>query len=180
MLQGFVAGELWSSTQVPALAGSKLLLVQPEASNPSQQELVAVDLVGAGVGDRVLVALGQAARNALNKPDAPIEAAIIAVIDDLRREVPLAHDHRGVPAAEIQVEPRGRKLSLKKKAKKRTIEPADETLDLFPGISETESSDSEASDTLDESEAPDLPSKLPSIDDVDRIWGDTEEEESTS
>ncbi|KLU62772.1 carbon dioxide concentrating mechanism protein CcmL [Peptococcaceae bacterium CEB3] len=46
--------------------------------------VVAVDTVGAGVGETVLVALGSAARKALSRPEAPVDAAIVGIIDSMR------------------------------------------------------------------------------------------------
>ncbi|KLU62896.1 carbon dioxide concentrating mechanism protein CcmL [Peptococcaceae bacterium CEB3] len=46
--------------------------------------VVAVDTVGAGVGETVLVALGSAARKALSRPEAPVDAAIVGIVDSIR------------------------------------------------------------------------------------------------
>ncbi|MCB9833354.1 MAG: hypothetical protein H6807_12870 [Planctomycetes bacterium] len=86
MIHGRVVGELWASVRLASLAGRKLLIVRPEGRH-RREDLVAVDLVGAGRGDRVLVTLGRAARNALGDPESAIEAALIAVIDDLEVEI---------------------------------------------------------------------------------------------
>ena len=43
------------------------------------EQIVAADLVGAGAGDRVILAFGGAARHELS---APIDAAIIAILDE--------------------------------------------------------------------------------------------------
>lgn len=91
MLHGDVIGEVWSTVKVETLAGSKLLVVRPHAQgapcDDDVPDVVAVDLVGAGVGDRVIVALGRAARNALGRGnDVAIEAAVVGVIDG--REMP--------------------------------------------------------------------------------------------
>jgi len=64
--------------------GAKLLLVQPLNADdtPRGAALLAVDGVGAGVNEKVLVVLeGRAAGEALGKKAAPVDAAIIGIID---------------------------------------------------------------------------------------------------
>lgn len=50
--------------------------------NDNKRRLVAVDQVGAGIGDCVLVTLGSAARMALDDPKSSIDAAIVGIIDN--------------------------------------------------------------------------------------------------
>ena len=79
MLRGTVVGEVWSSVKVADLDGRKLLVITNEATGA---EIVAVDIVGAGAGDRVIVALGRAARNAFGRgQDVAVEACVVGVID---------------------------------------------------------------------------------------------------
>jgi ethanolamine utilization protein EutN len=64
--------------------GAKLLLVQPidPDDKPRGNALLAVDGVGAGVNEKVLVVLeGRAAGEALGKKGAPVDAAIVGIID---------------------------------------------------------------------------------------------------
>jgi ethanolamine utilization protein EutN len=64
--------------------GAKLLLVQPLNTDdtPRGTALLAVDGVGAGVDEKVLVVLeGRAAGEALGRKGAPVDAAIIGIID---------------------------------------------------------------------------------------------------
>lgn len=75
MKLGTVLGSVWATKKCPALAGQILLRVQT-----GDTELIAADLVGAGAGERVVLACGTAAR--LERPDAPVDAAIIAILDD--------------------------------------------------------------------------------------------------
>ncbi len=74
MRLGVVTGAVWSSKKCPDLAGLSFLRVESGA-----EELVAADMVGAGQGDRVLLAFGGAARL---ERIAPIDAAIIAIVDE--------------------------------------------------------------------------------------------------
>lgn len=84
MILGRVIGEVWGARRHPALDGRKLLLVQPHAwYDPSHEcgNLVAVDTVGAGVGEDVVVCLGDGARRSLGSANLPLEAAILGIVD---------------------------------------------------------------------------------------------------
>jgi ethanolamine utilization protein EutN len=79
-----VIGTVVSTQKHRAFEGAKLLLVQPLNTDdtPRGQALLAVDGVGAGVDERVLVVLeGRAAGEALGRRGAPVDAAIVGIID---------------------------------------------------------------------------------------------------
>ena len=57
------------------------MIVETAAEGEASKKLVAVDNVGAGIGEMVLVATGSAARIGCDQPNAPIDAAIIGIID---------------------------------------------------------------------------------------------------
>jgi microcompartment protein CcmK/EutM len=88
----------------PELGGMKLLLVRPysladlgagsdggstpAASAPTHDGVVCADVLGAGVGEDVIIAYGHAARVAVSellpdggKPGIPIDAAVVAIVD---------------------------------------------------------------------------------------------------
>ena len=85
MLHGDVSQEIRATVKVDSLMDATLFVVRtaPRAGDPDgASELVAVDLVGAVVGDRVIVAQGRAARNAWGRgDDVAIEAAIVGLVD---------------------------------------------------------------------------------------------------
>lgn len=56
------------------------MIVEPVPSLKIDNRIVAVDRVGAGIGEYVLVTTGSAAR--VDAPSAPIDAAIVGIIDD--------------------------------------------------------------------------------------------------
>ena len=69
------------------LEGAKLMLVQPLGLDdaPRGATLLAIDSVGAGIGERVLVVIeGKAAGQALGRKAAAVDAAIIGVIDEVQ------------------------------------------------------------------------------------------------
>jgi len=81
-----VIGHVVATTKNEKLVGKKLLIVQPLSTTFESygETIVAIDTVGAGFSDRVLVATGSSAR-AIFDEKAPVDAAIIAIIDMLER-----------------------------------------------------------------------------------------------
>lgn len=71
---GTVTGSVWATRKASCLMGQTFLLVET-ASGP----LVAADQVGAGAGDRVLLCTGTVASRYCM--DAPIDAAVVAILD---------------------------------------------------------------------------------------------------
>jgi len=86
MLIGKVIGTVISTRKNSKLIGSKFLIVEPRnytnSSTADNTPIVAVDTVGAGVGEIVLVALGSAARIGCQFEGAPIDAAVVGIVDD--------------------------------------------------------------------------------------------------
>ena len=82
MIIGKVIGSVVSTRKNEKLVGSKFMIVETKAETGDFKRLVAVDNVGAGIGEMVLVATGSAARVGCEKESAPIDAAIVGIIDD--------------------------------------------------------------------------------------------------
>ena len=83
---GRVIGTVVSTQKHGKFEGAKLLLVQPlnPDDSPRGTALLAVDGVGAGVHEKVLVVLeGRAAGEALGRKGAPVDAAIVGIIDSV-------------------------------------------------------------------------------------------------
>lgn len=77
---GTVTGSVWATRKASCLMGQTFLLV-----DTGGEELVAADQVGAGTGDQVLLATGTVASRYCM--DAPIDAAVVAIIDQEGRHV---------------------------------------------------------------------------------------------
>ena len=83
MIVGKVVGSLFSTRKSEKLVGNKFMIVEPVETMRSAGEcLVAIDIIGAGVGEYVLVAQGSAARIGCDMADAPVDAAIVGIIDE--------------------------------------------------------------------------------------------------
>ena len=72
---GTVTGPVWATKKSPALTGQILLRVTSDGA-----EYIACDLVGAGVGEQVILAFGSAAR--VGQEKIPVDAAIIGILDE--------------------------------------------------------------------------------------------------
>ncbi|MBS4534537.1 EutN/CcmL family microcompartment protein [Clostridium sp. D2Q-14] len=80
-----IMGVVVSTTKNQGLTGKKLLVVQPiNTENKAIGKCeVAIDTVGAGTGEIVLVATGSSARQVFNDEKSPIDRSIVAIIDNI-------------------------------------------------------------------------------------------------
>lgn len=83
MLLGVVSETIVATRKHELLRGAKLLLVQIEGDK-NLDHIVVVDRLGAGTGDRVLLAFGNAARLACGNQELPIDAAVVGIVDELK------------------------------------------------------------------------------------------------
>lgn len=83
MIIGKVVGSLFSTRKSEKLVGNKFMIVEPvESMGTAGGRLVAIDIIGAGIGEYVLLAQGSAARIGCDMADAPVDAAIVGIIDE--------------------------------------------------------------------------------------------------
>lgn len=83
---GKVIGSIWATRKEEKLSGLKLLIVKPVNAldeNDSRLPLVAADIIGAGVGETVIMVGGSSARNATGDATIPVDATIVGIVDDL-------------------------------------------------------------------------------------------------
>ena len=85
MLLGKVIGTVVSTRKEDTLAGLKFLLVKgcDADGKPTGAVVVAADAVGAGVGEVVLFAAGSSARQTKQTKDRPVDATIMAIVDQV-------------------------------------------------------------------------------------------------
>lgn len=82
MLSGKVIGTIVSTRKVESLVGSKFLEVQLfSAGKETSEHIIAIDTVGAGIGEMVLITTGSGARLALDHTGTPTDAVIVGIID---------------------------------------------------------------------------------------------------
>ena len=86
-----VEGSVVATKKDASMSGRKLLLLRPQLVDekdptrfrPGTNTVVAVDSVGAGIGEMVLFCQGSSARLAPNLKDAPVDAVIIGIVDSV-------------------------------------------------------------------------------------------------
>jgi ethanolamine utilization protein EutN len=83
MFIGKVVGTLWSTKKTSNIESLRFLVIHPLNLNkdPGTDIVVAADVLGAGIGEYVMVAFGRAARLAVGDEDCSIEAAVTGIID---------------------------------------------------------------------------------------------------
>ncbi|MBQ1230827.1 MAG: EutN/CcmL family microcompartment protein [Clostridia bacterium] len=82
MIIGKVIGSVVSTRKNENLVGSKFMVVEPLECMSDSKRIVAIDNVGAGIGEIVLVATGSAARVGCAMAQSPVDAAIVGIVDD--------------------------------------------------------------------------------------------------
>lgn len=86
MVLAEIIGTIVATRKHDLLVGNKIQIVQPidpKSGKLIGTPLVAIDVVGAGVGERVIVVEGSSARCAVEKDDAPVDATIVGIIDQI-------------------------------------------------------------------------------------------------
>jgi ethanolamine utilization protein EutN len=83
MLLGKVVGSVWATQKEIGMDHLKLLIVQPVdwKDQHNGQTVIAADRIGAGVGERVIVARGTPARMIFGDKHAPIDAVVVGIVD---------------------------------------------------------------------------------------------------
>ena len=81
MIVGKVIGSIVSTRKSENLIGNKFMIIEPlEEMAAGSARFVAIDNIGAGIGETVLVATGSAAR--VGRENAPVDAAIVGIVDE--------------------------------------------------------------------------------------------------
>ncbi len=87
MILGRICGTVVSTVQHPFYRGRKQLIVcatLPDGSLDADRYVIALDMVGAGVGQTVLVEdEGNSARQVMGVQDAPVRSLVIAIVDEI-------------------------------------------------------------------------------------------------
>ncbi|HEM3177765.1 EutN/CcmL family microcompartment protein [Streptococcus suis] len=82
MLVAELVDTIWATRKSDKLSGVKFLLAKVVGGCRAGELMVVVDIVGAGIGDRVIIATGSAARRMMEDDLMPVDAAVIGIIDE--------------------------------------------------------------------------------------------------
>ena len=79
MLRGIIRGNIVSTRKQESLVGAKFM--EMDNGELTGRYIIAIDSVGAGIGETVLITTGSSARLALHNTNAPTDAVIVGIVD---------------------------------------------------------------------------------------------------
>jgi len=82
MLAARLIDNVWATRKADSLNGLKFMLAEVIGGSNRGHRLIVIDNIGAGIGDRVIICTGSAARRMLGNDDIPVDAAVIGIIDE--------------------------------------------------------------------------------------------------
>ena len=85
MIVGRLIGSIWATRKYDELNGMKLMRVEVITGDEAGKQLICVDTISAGVGDRVIVTTGSSAYHFVKdefQKNAPVDAVIVGIIDE--------------------------------------------------------------------------------------------------
>ena len=83
MLTAKLTGHIWSTRKAESLNGLKLMQAEIiGGGSDSGKRIIVVDIISAGIGDRVIITTGSSARRMLGNDDVPVDAVIVGIIDE--------------------------------------------------------------------------------------------------
>lgn len=82
MIAAKLIDNVWATRKSESLSGLKFMLAEEIGGINAGRRFIVVDIIGAGIGDRVIVSSGSSARRMLGDDNIPVDTAIIGIIDE--------------------------------------------------------------------------------------------------
>lgn len=82
MLAAKLVDNVWATRKIESLNGLKFMLAEVIDKDDEGKRLIVVDLIGAGIGDRVIICEGSSAGRIFDANILPVDAAVIGIIDE--------------------------------------------------------------------------------------------------
>lgn len=83
MLTAKLIDNVWATRKAESLNGLKLMLAEVIGGGKGEgQRLIVVDIISAGIGDRVIITTGSSARKMLGNDNCPVDAVVVGIIDE--------------------------------------------------------------------------------------------------
>lgn len=82
MLTAKLIDNVWATRKAESLNGLKFMLAEVIGGDCDGQRMIVVDIISAGIGDRVIVTQGSSARRMLGDDNIPVDAVVVGIIDD--------------------------------------------------------------------------------------------------
>ncbi|TWT30001.1 EutN/CcmL family microcompartment protein [Blastopirellula retiformator] len=103
-----VTGSVIATQKVDSMVGNKLLVVEPYRLEPSERKklvttgrtFIAVDMLGSGVGDFVLITQGSSARLTPETKSLPIDCVVVGIVDQAHIDAACVYSREEMPAEE--------------------------------------------------------------------------------
>jgi ethanolamine utilization protein EutN len=82
MLTAKLVDNIWATRKADSLNGFKFMLAEVLGGKNEGERLVVVDIISAGIGDRVIVCTGSSARRMLGDDAIPVDAVVVGIVDE--------------------------------------------------------------------------------------------------
>lgn len=82
MIAARLIDNVWATRKAESLNGLKFMLAEEIGGKNEGKRLIVVDIISAGIGDRVIVCTGSSARRMLGDDNIPVDAVVVGIIDD--------------------------------------------------------------------------------------------------
>lgn len=82
MITAKLIDNVWATRKAESLNGLKFMLAEVIGGSYEGKRLVVIDIIGAGIGDRVIVTTGSSARRMLGDDGVPVDACVVGIIDE--------------------------------------------------------------------------------------------------
>lgn len=82
MIAARLIDNVWATRKAGSLNGFKLMLAEIIGGTNAGQHMIVVDIISAGVGDRVIITTGSSARRMLGDDTIPVDAVVVGIIDE--------------------------------------------------------------------------------------------------
>ncbi|HLQ39684.1 MAG TPA: EutN/CcmL family microcompartment protein [Tetragenococcus sp.] len=82
MVTAKLIDNVWATRKADKLNGLKLMIAKIIGGSRNGESMVVCDVIGAGIGDRVIITTGSAARRMLEDDSVPVDACVIGIIDE--------------------------------------------------------------------------------------------------
>lgn len=82
MVTARLIDNIWATRKAEKLNGMKLMIAEIVGGSRDGERMIVCDVIGAGIGDRVIITTGSAARRMLEDDAIPVDAAVVGIIDE--------------------------------------------------------------------------------------------------
>ena len=82
MVTAKLIDNIWATRKADSLNGLKFMMAEIIGGTRQGERMIVVDTISAGIGDRVIVSTGSAARRMLGDDNVPVDAVVIGIMDE--------------------------------------------------------------------------------------------------